>query len=207
MTHRNPTAMDSRFPPTSASPNATLSLFHFNDNAIRTDVDRKGNPWFVAADVCAALDIKNSRQALSRLDDDEKGVISSDTNRGLRSIATVNEAGLYDLIFRSRKHEAKEFKRWVKQTVLPALRKDGMYVQGEENLFAECVTESDQVNVTKVAQPQVADLFNAKVLRLRTEHQEEKDARHAALGMINRGRVRRHTGPKRVQHRPSPGSP
>ena len=196
MTNRNPTAMDALTPLSNAIPNLTPSLFHFNGNAIRTDVDHQGNPWFAAVDVCAALEIKNSRQALTRLDDDEKGVISSDTNRGSRSIATVNEAGLYELIFRSRKPEAKEFKRWVKHSVLPALRKDGMYVQGEENLLAECVTEADRDKVLDAAQVRVADLTEAKVLRLRTEHQEEKDARYAALKMMNRGRVRRRSGPK-----------
>lgn len=184
--------------PSSASTTAPTSLFHFQDNVIRTAVDFLGNPWFAAADVCAALDIKNSRQALTRLDDDEKGVISSDTNRGSRSVATVNESGLYELIFRSRKPEAKAFKRWVKQSVLPALRKDGMYVQGEENLFAGCVTEGDYYKVIEVAQAHIAELFEAKALQKKAEHQEEKDARYKALRMMSRGRTRRRKGPKQL---------
>ena len=65
-------AMDTPTPIFTATPDHTPSLFHFNDNAIRTDVDHQGNPWFVAADVCAALGIKNSRDALATLDPDER---------------------------------------------------------------------------------------------------------------------------------------
>jgi prophage antirepressor-like protein len=182
--------------PSSASNSAPTSLFQFQDNIIRTTVDFLGNPWFAAVDVCAALGIKNSRQAMTRLDDDEKGVISSDTNRGSRSVATVNESGLYELIFRSRKPEAKAFKRWVKQSVLPALRKDGMYVQGEENLFADCVTDGDYDKAIEVAQAHIAELFKAKALQKKAEHLEEKDARYTALRMMSRGRTRRRKGPK-----------
>lgn len=182
--------------PSIANNTAPTSLFHFQDNDIRTAVDFLGNPWFAAVDVCAALDIKNSRQAMTRLDDDEKGVINSDTNRGSRSVATVNESGLYELIFRSRKPEAKAFKRWVKQSVLPALRKDGMYVQGEENLFANCVTDGDYDKAIEVAQAHIAELFKAKALQKKAEHLEEKDARYTALRMMSRGRTRRRKGPK-----------
>jgi len=202
MTHRNFTALDSCLLPTSAIPRTIPTLFHFNYNTIRTDVDTQGNPWFVAADVCAALGIKNSRDALVTLDPDEKGVAITDTLRGAQSFATVNEAGLYELIFRSRKREAKDFKRWVKQTVLPAIRKDGMYVQGEENLFGGCLTDDDYDKAIEVAQAYVAGLFKAKALKKKAEHQEEKDARYTALKMLSRGRTRRRNGPSRYQGRP-----
>ena len=182
--------------PSSANNTAPTSLFHFQDNDIRTAVDFLGNPWFAAVDVCAALDIKNSRQALSRLDDDEKGVTTTDTRGGTQSIATVNEAGLYELIFRSRKPEAKNFKQWVKQSVLPALRKDGLYVQGEENLFDGCVTDGDYDKTIQVAQADIAELFAAKALQKKAEHREEKDGRYAGLKLLNRGRTRRRKGPK-----------
>lgn len=84
-------------------------------------------PWFVAKDVCDCLDLSNSRKALSRLDDDEKGVTSSDTPGGKQEMATVNEYGLYNLVLSSRKPEAKEFKRWITHEVLPSLRKYGTY--------------------------------------------------------------------------------
>jgi len=198
MIHRNLTAMDSRFSLTSASPNTTSSLFHFHDYAIRTDVDPQGNPWFVASDVCAALEIKNSRQALAKLDSDEKGVISSDTLGGIQSIATVNEAGLYELIFRSRKPEAKNFKRWVKHTVLPTIRKDGLYVLGEEKLFAECATDAELEEAFAKAQARVAELFNEKASRQMARHIEEREARSLFYKTMNRGRVRRRKGPKQL---------
>lgn len=84
-----------------------------------------GEPWFVAADVCNALDIRNPSQAISRLDEDEKIItlISNEGNqRGNPNVAVVNEPGLYTLILGSRKPEAKSFKRWITHEVLPALR-------------------------------------------------------------------------------------
>ena len=100
--------------------------------AVRGD---DGEPMFVAKDVCAALGLGNSRQALARLDDDEKGVISADTPGGEQQMQAVNEPGLYVLVLSSRKPEAKAFKRWVTHEVLPALRREGAYeVPREEPL-------------------------------------------------------------------------
>jgi hypothetical protein len=85
------------------------------------------NPLFVAADVCACLDIKNPRQAIARLEPEERGVISNDTLGGAQKLAVVTESGLYALVMTSRKPEAKAFKRWVTSEVLPAIRKTGRY--------------------------------------------------------------------------------
>jgi prophage antirepressor-like protein len=196
MNHRSLMTMDRHLAPCSANSKPASSLFHFNHNAIRTTVDHQGNPWFVAINVCAALDIKNNRDALAKLDPDEKGVVTADTLGGVQSFTTVNEAGLYELIFRSRKAEPKDFKRWVKHSVLPALGKDGLYVQGEETLFAECVTDGDLDKALELAQARVADLFNAKAQSKNAEHQEEKEARYIALRKLSRGRVRSRKGPK-----------
>ena len=86
-----------------------------------------GEPWFVAKDVCEALDITNSRDAVARLDDDEKGVVSTDTLGGTQELSAINEPGLYTLILGSRKPEAKAFRRWITHEVLPALRRTGRY--------------------------------------------------------------------------------
>lgn len=86
-----------------------------------------GEPWFVAADVCRALELSNSRMAISRLDDDEKGVSSTDTLGGKQEMQIVNEPGLYSLVLGSRKPEAKAFKRWITHDVIPAIRKTGGY--------------------------------------------------------------------------------
>lgn len=87
-----------------------------------------GEPSFVAKDVCRALGIGNSRQALQRPDSDEKGVSSIDTLGGEQQMQTVSEAGLYVLVLGSKKSDAKAFKRWVTHEVLPALRRDGGYM-------------------------------------------------------------------------------
>lgn len=104
-----------------------LSVFAFDSQAVRV-VMVDGEPWFVAADVCAALTIGNTAMALERLDDDEKGVSSIDTLGGMQQMAIVNEPGLYTLILGSRKPEAKRFKRWLTHEVLPSIRKTGAYV-------------------------------------------------------------------------------
>ena len=93
---------------------------------IRT-VMLEGEPWFVAVDVCRALDIRNNRDALNRLDDDEKGVELTDTPGGQQKLSIVNEPGLYSLVLGSRKPEAKAFKHWITHDVIPAIRKTGSY--------------------------------------------------------------------------------
>lgn len=106
--------------------------------AVRT-VMREGQPWFVAADVCRALEIANSRDAISRLDEDEKGVASTDTPGGRQVVTIVNEPGLFVLVLGSRKPEAKEFRRWITHEVIPAIRKHGAYLTDEatDALFAD----------------------------------------------------------------------
>lgn len=90
-------------------------------------VQKDGEPWFVAADVCRVLELGNSRQALARLDEDEKGVISIDTLGGKQDMGVVNEPGLYSLVLGSRKPEARTFKRWITHDVIPSIRKTGGY--------------------------------------------------------------------------------
>lgn len=90
-------------------------------------VDLDGNPWFIGNDVCDVCAIANPRDAFARLDDDEKGVVSTDTPGGMQNLTIVSEAGLYQLIMTSRKPEAKAFRRWVTHEVLPQIRKTGVY--------------------------------------------------------------------------------
>lgn len=90
-------------------------------------VECNGEPWFVASDVCKALSIINSRDAIARLDDDEKGVVSTDTPGGMQNMTVTNEPGLYTLVLGSRKPEAKAFKRWITHEVIPSIRKTGSY--------------------------------------------------------------------------------
>lgn len=87
-----------------------------------------GEPWFVAADVCRALEIGNPSMTVERLDDDEKGISTIDTLGGKQRMTIINEPGLYSLVLSSRKPEAKAFKRWITHEVIPAIRKYGGYM-------------------------------------------------------------------------------
>ena len=87
-----------------------------------------GDPWFVAADVCKALELEKTNRALSRLDDDEKGAHSVSTPGGRQRMSIISESGLYSLILGSRKPEAKAFKRWITHEVIPSIRKHGAYM-------------------------------------------------------------------------------
>ena len=100
--------------------------FNASDQQVRT-VLIDGEPFFVAKDVCSILDISNHNDAISRLDDDEKGRSVIPTQFGNKETNLVNESGLYHLIFQSRKPEAKAFRKWVTSEVLPSLRKSGKY--------------------------------------------------------------------------------
>ena len=101
--------------------------FEFDATLVRT-IAKEGQAWFVAKDVCDILDIDNPSQAVARLDEDEKGITTTYTTGGARECLTVNESGLYSLIFTSRKPEAKRFRKWVTGEVLPAIRQTGRYV-------------------------------------------------------------------------------
>lgn len=108
-----------------------LQVFSKENWSVRSS-QKDGKIWFVAQDVCKILAIKNSRDAVSKLDDDEKGVVLTDTLGGGQKLQAVNEFGLYSLILASRKQEAKDFKRWVTHEVLPSIRKTGGYSISKE---------------------------------------------------------------------------
>ena len=106
---------------------ADITPFNFGAHAVRV-ITRNNQPWFVANDVCQALGYTNPRKAVAdHLDDDEKGVTSSDTLGGKQQLTIISESGLYALILRSRKPEARKFAKWVTSEVLPTIRKTGSY--------------------------------------------------------------------------------
>lgn len=105
---------------------AKVFTFNASNQNIRVQM-KDGEPWFVAKDVCDALTIGNSRDAVNRLDDDEKAMSVLPTQFGDKEMNLVSESGLYNLIFQSRKPEAKAFRKWVTSEVLPTLRKTGRY--------------------------------------------------------------------------------
>jgi len=124
-------------------------------------VDVDGEPWFIAADVCAALDITNVGNALARLDDDEKRSIRlTDGTPGNPNRGIVNEAGLYALILRSDKPEARAFKRWITHDVLPTLRRTGRYEIAPQQLDRRALAEM------VIAEADRADAAEARVAEL-----------------------------------------
>ena len=131
-------------------------VFPRTKHKVRVVIDKHGNPWWVAKDVCDVLGIDNPSQALSRLDDDEKDdVILNDAIGRPQNTAVVNESGLYALIFNSRKPEAKAFQKWVTSEVLPSIRKTGSYGHKRQPQFdpsdpvqlLKCLTEYAQQTI------------------------------------------------------------
>lgn len=97
-------------------------------------VEIDNQPWFVAMGVTNVLGIteKSRGYAVARLAYDERSLYR--IQKGQRSVSIISESGLYKLIMRSDKPEAREFQDWVTREALPAIRKDGMYVAGEEKM-------------------------------------------------------------------------
>lgn len=126
-------------------------------------VTKDNQPWFVAADVCKALEISNSRDAIGRLDDDEKGVALTDTLGGKQNLRVISESGLYTITLSSRKPEAKQFKRWITHDVIPTIRKTGGYVNNDE-LFIQTYLP----NVGEEAQ----NLFRGMLSNIRSMNQK-----------------------------------
>lgn len=119
-----------------------------------------GEPWFVGTDVARVLELGNIHSSLALLDDDEKGIHSVETLGGDQRVATVNEPGLYSLILRSRKPQAKAFKRWITHEVIPTIRKTGRYETAPRTMTKlealQAAIESEQARL--VAEARVAEL-------------------------------------------------
>ncbi len=183
-----------------------VTIFRKDEFGAVRAVTLEGEPWFVAADVCRALGLGNSSKAVMPLDDDEKGITNSNTLGGEQKMVIVSEPGLYSLIVRSRKPEAKAFKRWITHEVIPSIRKTGGYIAGQETM------DDDQLlaNALLVAQRKIAErnkqleAANAKiqadapkVLFAETVQKAEGDilVRQLAKLMVQRGY---DTGEKRL---------
>lgn len=186
-----------------------VTIFRKDEFGAVRAVTLEGEPWFVAADVCRALEIDNT--ATRRLDEDEKAALrltqtsSNGTEQG-RDVTIINEPGLYALVLSSRKPEAKAFKRWITHEVIPSIRKTGGYIAGQETM------DDDQLlaNALLVAQRKIAErnkqleAANAKiqadapkVLFAETVQKAEGDilVRQLAKLMVQRGY---DTGEKRL---------
>lgn len=132
---------------------SALQLFTYEDTAEIRTITIDGQRWAVAADICAALDIRNSRDAVTRLD--EADVATADIRSGgqMRNVTVVSENGATDLILDSRKPEARRFRRWLTHEVWPAIRETGSYssapaLEGPE-LLARAVLEAQAMLAAK----------------------------------------------------------
>ncbi|MGC0312283.1 BRO-N domain-containing protein [Kitasatospora acidiphila] len=161
--------------------------FDFEGQEVRV-VTIEGEPWWVAADVCAVLEIRNSRDALRKnLDDDETGVETIYTSVGMRRVSIINEPGLYSLVLRSRKPQARAFKRWLTHEVIPAIRRTGRY--GPETApqpqWVEAMVADIAERTTKVVEQRLQELLAVRETLL--DQVAALEQRHAELSL----RVRR----------------
>lgn len=131
-----------------SNPLAAIVPFNYGELTVRT-VTIDGEPRFVAADVCAALDLADVRRAVERLDEADRSQTPVSSGGQHRQMWVVNESGLYDLIIRSDKPEAKPFRRWITSEVLPQIRRTGAYVPAQR---AETAPASQLDLIIAVAQ-------------------------------------------------------
>jgi len=119
----------------------SIQPFNFDGNDVRTLLIDE-DIWFVAKDVCDVLELSNSRKTVQMLDEDEKGVTKAYTLGGIQELTIISESGLYTLIIRSNKPQAKPFRRWVTHEVLPTIRKTGSYtMSNQEKLCPDKLNE------------------------------------------------------------------
>ena len=122
--------------------NSQLSVFKFEETALVRSIIKNGDPWFVAKDICDVLGLSNPTVALNALDQDERSKFllgrQGETN-------IINESGLYALIFRSNKPNARKFRKWITSEVLPSIRKTGKYAAPVQPELPLAETETPDV--------------------------------------------------------------
>lgn len=141
-----------------------MQTFVYSGAEVRT-VQKDGAPWFVLKDVCQVLDLGSPHKVAERLDPDEKGRNLIPTPGGSQETTVISESGLYNVILRSDKPEAKPFRKWVTAEVLPAIRRSGGYIAGQNDLSP-------------------AELM-AKALKVAEQTLAERDARISSLQVQN----------------------
>lgn len=166
----------------SCLPSSSIRPFFFDAQQVRVVLDERGTPWFVAADVCAALTVGNPSDAVSRLDADERGLGSIETPSGTQQMVTVSEPGLYSLVLGSRKPEAKRFKRWVTHDVLPAIRQAGAYVAPASQDLASALHAQPKSVLLRMA-AELAEK-NEEQERLLAEQQKQLAAQAPAVEFV-----------------------
>ena len=139
-----------------------LTVFDFEAHEVRV-IDQNGEPWFVAKDVCKVLGISNHRDAISKLDADEKGVSLTDTLGGSQQTSIINESGLYTIVLRCRDATTvgtvpHRFRKWVTSEVLPSIRKTGSYglPQVKDPSLAAHIKTLIELDIVKQEQQRIA---------------------------------------------------
>lgn len=139
-----------------------LQTFAYGETPVRV-IDLEGEPWWVLADVCRVLDLSNPSKVAMRLDEDEKQSVqfnpNSELGLGHNGATVINEPGLYSVILRSDKPQARDFKRWVTHEVLPAIRKTGQYAPQREHMPTRPLTTDDYAEAAKI----VAKCHNSRL--------------------------------------------
>lgn len=177
-----------------------LMNFDFNSNDIRV-VEIDGEPWFPAKDVCDVLGLSQPSNFTSRLRNTEvtnvlKSEVSNPYSTGIsfpnRGLTFVSESAVYKLVMLSRKPEAEAFQDWVAGTVLPSIRKDGMYVQGEEKVATGELSDDELYMMT-------IERFKMKAERLQEEKNrlEHDHDRHLKFMSVSEYFSLRHIYPER----------
>ena len=159
-----------------------ITIFNHLGNDIRVMTDEQGEPWFVLKDICDALNLENTSRVASRLDSDDLTLSKVIDNRGVhRETFLVSEAGLYEVIIRSDKAEAKAFRRWVTSEVLPSIRKRGGYLTPEAT--REALRDPDFIiQLAMDLKEERARAAQAEAARAKAEAEVEAQRPVAALG-------------------------
>ena len=170
---------------------SNISVFNFNQNEVRTIVNDDGEIWFVASDVATVLGYRNAPDMVRNLDNDEVSTtqIVRSSSGGNPNITIINESGLYSATLKSRKPEAKQFKKWVTSDVLPSIRKNGGYIAGQENddpelILAKALQVANNVILRKTQELQQAQIERDFAIETKAHISDKKTATAMATASV-----------------------
>ncbi|ETR94540.1 BRO-N domain-containing protein [Acinetobacter lactucae] len=173
---------------------SNLSVFNFNKNQVRTIAKDDGEIWFVAADVAKVLEYRDASNMIRNLDADESDthIVSIRSENGViqdREVTIINESGLYSATLKSRKPEAKQFKKWITSDVLPSIRKNGGYIAGQESddpelIMAKALQVANNVILRKTQELQQAQIERDHAIETKAHISDKKTATAMATASV-----------------------
>lgn len=170
-------------PKAKPEPKGEVVALQFEGNSVRM-VEVNGQPWWVATDVCRVLGLSNTAKAIAPLEESEKGITRSNTPGGEQNLITINEPGLYRLLFKSEKPEAKRVQTWVFTEVLPAIRKNGVYSLRPRSTRFDRIKKrlkcSDEIAGQREKATIANKAFNAKLASVGAKPADFAEANNAA---------------------------